>query len=288
MICFCKPIPHFSWLFLVAIILSSFALPVEVSRARELEGAQPIAALQFRSFDSGWLRYYNLDMDGDRKLVNDSGEMLSFRRVLSTIPLGITELEDANTIKRLIYQHALLFDMERIDGHCDTEKLIHKNEDILCVPGSSALPIGYIFLVLYHPQTQQIDALTTTIDNSTGRANPAAMRDSAQAEEFAAESQPAMAASVGACGSYVPGQWITAADYAASGLNLPTNTEDVGNPKTDYRCILPEDGATPYLQAYSLIEAVADDDIDDDDEDDDDDDDDEEDDEDDDDEVVDC
>lgn len=274
------------WASFVVFLLAAAALPGGAILASELGDAHSVVVLQLRSFDSGWLRYFNLDQNGERRLVNADGEMLPSRRVVSAIPLGRTELENPEIVARLIYEHNLNYNIDRIDGSCDTEKLLEKDEDVICVPGSSVLPIGYIFLALYHPQTQQLVALTTTIDNSTGRANPASAQtqdvisaqdaDSADAPELAA--RVAVETEMDGCGPYQPGQWITAEDYAASGLNLPVNTDGVGNPITDYACVLPEGGGSPYLQAYSIIiatstERSSDDDDDDDEEEEDDDDD---------------
>jgi len=215
--------------------LMTIAVPTGISSARELDETQTIPILQFRTYNSGWLRFYNHDEDGDLKLAADISRILPFQLVVSPIPLGRTELGNAGTIATLIAQRRLFTKLKRIDGQCDIEKLHEKGTDLLCVPGSSILPIGYVLLALYHPEGHEIVALTTTIDNSTGRANPA-------------DSQTEAAG----CGPYVPGQWIKEADYVSSGLDLPINREHVGHLVTDYQCIAPENGARPYLQAYRV------------------------------------
>ncbi len=278
-------------LVLVACLLAAFALSGMASLASEIDERYRLPVLQFRSLDGAWLRYFHPGDALASQLEADTDGILLFRRVVSDYPLGEAELGNPQFVAWLVYTYGLSFDATLTHGECDTEKLMPKSSDILCMPGGVALPLGYVYLTLYHPRTYQIVALTTTIDNSIGGAtfgiagwvnpNPAGGSPNPDANITDSPSnnqQPASGNAADACGSYVAGQWITAADYAASELNLPVNRQDVGNPVTDYACVVPEDGGLPYLEAYSFVpdrdedEGEASDRAEDDDDDDDDDD----------------
>lgn len=310
--------------FVGLLMLAAIALPGAVSLAQQSEApeAMPVVSIhEFHTYDSKWIRYKNLDENGERKLELEAVTVFPFRYVVSEIPIYLVELkkledfavidellnmlnsrqaliaklfdehetiaaliddmteelvdlrgemaEDelvaalvAELVDRLIIklidEHELAYDEELIAGHCDTEYLRGKSPDLFCVPGTNAMPPGYIFLTLYLPESYEIVAMTASIDNIAGVAAKADW------------SRPAPQTAADRCGSYVPGQWIKAADYDASGLNLPVKPPELGGDITDYQCMVPQDGAS-YLQAYSNPGApssdsvVIDDDVDDDD-----------------------
>ena len=108
------------------------------------------------------------------------------------------------------------------------------------------MPRGQIFLALFDGETGDLLALTESIDNKAG----GALRDWSPTPE-AAENQAAAATG---CGPYVAGQWIKAADYEASGLNLPLRYGGHDPAKvTDYTCVVAADGSA-HLLAYNLAE----------------------------------
>jgi hypothetical protein len=62
-------------------------------------------------------------------------------------------------------------DEERIDGACDTEKLRGSSTDVFCALDAHVMPDGRVSLVLYHPESFEMVALTTAIDNRGGATN---------------------------------------------------------------------------------------------------------------------
>ena len=225
-------------------IASAFAQSDETSETAP--AAPAIIALEFGTYELGWVRFKNIDSDGERKLDADKGITFPFQRVNNgTTRLRLDDL-DAETIADLIETHEIAYDTDSIAGQCDPNKLPGARADLFCVPGTSGMPRGQIFLALFDGETGDLLALTESIDNKAG----GALQDWSPTPE-AAENQ---AAAARGCGPYVAGQWIKAADYEASGLDLPVR--GAGNDKskvTDYTCVVAADGAA-YLAAYNLAE----------------------------------
>ncbi len=158
----------------------------------------------------------------------------------------MSDLETEGFIDELIEAHDLVYNEQFIIGSCDTTMLSAESTDIVCVPGADVMPRGHIFLALYHPETFEIVAVTSTIDNIVGGATAIG--------RLALEAQSARAdlpAGQDGCGPYAKGQWIDAEDYQSSGLNLPVADFNDGHKITHYQCIAPENGE-PYLQAYDV------------------------------------
>ena len=231
---------HLLWRGLLALPLFACLLVVGAQEAVERDRPEP-PVLQFHTYDDAWLRYKNLDEDGAPVLAGEDLTQFPFAMALSDAP--VTKVDGFGSIDELRETYDIDYDEENIVGICDTEKLAGKSSDLFCTPGAESMPPGNVFLVLYQPESHEIAALTTTIDNrNSGASKARAIRE----RQGAAESE-----SGDSCGPYNPGQWIKAAAYAASGLSLPIQREGVGDPITDYQCVVPAEGA-PYLQAWSL------------------------------------
>ena len=211
-------------------LLTSFLIQAQdpASEADDPPDQPPL--LEFHTYERGWTRYKNADDEGAPLLQHPDATKFPFAWLVSGAETG-----------------DLAYDEAQLDGVCDTEKLKGKSSDIFCVPGTAGMPQGLVYLALWHPESHELVALTTVIDNRAG----GAARLRTQPTE-PAQPSPAETPEEGKCGPYNPGQWIKAADYAASGLDLPIQREGVGDPITDYACVLPADGEA-YLQAYSFV-----------------------------------
>ena len=202
-----------------------------------------IPALPLRSYDSGWTRWTNRD-NGDPILHIEDTSIFPFNWIATDTAIDIDDLHDADFMDALLKAHEFEYDEEATDGNCDTAKLAsYGSSDMFCVPGADAMPFGHIFLALYHAETGELAALTSTIDNNSGGAAIVSQRK--------AEPTPQAQATPNAdgCGQYSAGQWIAAADFVNS-ANLPVHDET--GDTTDYQCVVAADGAA-YFQAHALV-----------------------------------
>lgn len=223
--------------------LSAVALLAQETTTEQDAPAGEITALEFRSYELGWARYRNLDSAGEPKLAADPGATFPFIRVNNGhIRLRISDLQSPDAIAALIAKHNIAYDEDRIAGRCDPNKLAPHSSDIFCVPGTSGMEAGQIFLVLFDPETHEIAALTSTIDNKAGGAQrPTPM----PAPVATPEVQTPQARGDG-CGPYAPGQWIPIEQHDPA-LNIPISGAHAGT--TTYVCEVPADGS-PYLKAH--------------------------------------
>ena len=231
--------------------------PAEEAEAMEADGepmmidVESIVVLPFRSYETGWIRYFNRDAAGAPLLEIEGFTEFAFRPVSIELELQLVDLVDAELLTELIVEHELAYDADAIKGACDTARLAKfGSSDTFCWPGTSVLAPGMAFLVLYHPETDEIVALTTTIDNRFGGAVVASQLPTAQpAAQTAA--QPAAGSSEG-CGPWGAGQWISPKEYDAAGVTLPINTDDLLGEINTYNCIVPADGPS-FLKAWTII-----------------------------------
>ena len=204
------------------------------------------AILEFRTYELGWARYRNVDSAGNPKLAADAGTSFPFIRVNNGYQrIRMSDLESADAIADLIAFHEIAYDEDAIAGACDPNKLAPGSSDIFCVPGTSGMEHGQIFLALFDPETGTLLAITTSIDNKAG---------GAQRESWAPTPAPAPAATpepeaAKGCGPYAPGQWIDAKDLDGGlGLRIVGDGAHV----TTYVCMMPAEGAA-YLQGHPLL-----------------------------------
>lgn len=250
-------------LLLVAALAGGMSLSQEEDAEDAQDEAQAVPILEFGTYDCKWLRYINYYPNGGRKIAIEGLSEFPYRYVVSEDRPALHDLEAADTLAEQLAQYgvtdesALAYDEERLDGACDTERLGGYYPDVFCVPGTSVMPDGRVSLALYHPENFEIVALTTSIDNRSGGATDAGCwrpptPEPAPQPQPASTAQAPQDASPG-CGPYAPGQWISAEDYDASGLNLPISTEKTQFPIIVYVCEVPQ-GAPSYLQAHPLIQ----------------------------------
>ena len=128
--------------------------------------------LQFNTYERSWIRYLNVDSLGEPLLLAvDDMTMYPFRRINNgKTRVRITDLEDLDFVQSLATDHDLMYDESLVDGMCDVARLRGISTDLLCTPGTEGMENGHFFLVLYHPLTLKVAALTTSIDNTRGGA----------------------------------------------------------------------------------------------------------------------
>ena len=203
---------------------------------------ESIVILTLHTYELGWVRYYNDADYGAPLLADETITQFPFRAVSTSGGLGVSDFADAALMGALFQEYDFSFDETLVQGICDTARLREYNSgDIYCVPGTSAMAPGYVTAVLYHPQTHEIVAMTSTIDNVRGAAT-----------RYRAPVAQQTAGDGAGCGPYNNGQWVEAADYQAAGLSLTVNTETLLGEITHYRCIVPASGA-PYLEAWTVM-----------------------------------
>ena len=156
-------------LLIIALAGIAFADNTEDESAQDSDTApdapNPVI-LPFRTYHAKWLRYTNAH-DGQPILAHEDATKFAYRFISSGTPLGITELADADTLASIL--DAAAYTDSAIAGNCKTDKLPGDLPDVFCAPGTSAMPFGHVILALYEPETNEIAALTTSIDNNAGR-----------------------------------------------------------------------------------------------------------------------
>ncbi len=225
-----------------------------------------VVALEFHTYDADWVRYRNLDPDGAARLAHSDVTRYPFRHVQHPTAVGLADLEAPGALAALIEHHGLASPLPASEtaaesplGSCDTQRLAGLSTDLFCEPGAAAMPAGHVLLALYHPHSNTLVAVTTTIANpgraaaaAPAKTQPAADTQAATTDSGLAKDQqmaPAQDETTG-CGPFAAGAWITPAAYAEAGVGLAVNMEGVhGRPVRVYECVVPAEGAA-YLQAY--------------------------------------
>ena len=195
------------------------------------EQSSPVI-LPFHTYHAKWLRYTNA-RDGEPILAVKGVTEFPYRFVVSRRRLEVEDFADAATLESLL--EAAAYDEAAIAGTCKTDKLPEHLPDVFCTPGTSAMPWGQVVLALYEPETNEIVALTASIDNKAGGATNA---------DWSSRPAPASQPTAIGCGDYVAGQWIKAGDFVNS-ANLPVR--GATGATTDYQCMV-----DIYFQAYSI------------------------------------
>ncbi len=222
----------------LCLALSIHAQSNETSETAENAPETPaILALEFRTYELGWIRFRNVDADGERKLAADADITFPFQRVNN----GATRLRldnlDAATIADLIDTHDIAWDEDAIIGKCDPNKLPGARADLFCVPGTKDMAQGQIFLAIFDADSESLLAITESIDNKAGGA----------LKDWSPTPEPAEEAATG-CGPYNNGQWIPASvDVSGHGLPIVDEKANV----TDYQCVVAADGSA-HFQAHSF------------------------------------
>ena len=225
----------------VAIITCLLVIALGVALAQdapENDEATEIAALDMHTYRLEWIRYQNLNADGKPKLTAEADGDFPYRRYNNGYTRIFIDDLDSTTISALIAQHEIAYDEGSIDGRCDPNKLDERSADIICIPGTRGFPRGNIFLALFDPQSLELVALTTTIDNTRW----GALKASWQPTPTPAPLQ----SSPDSCGPYAAWEWILADEFVAV-PGLPIVGE--GGVVTIYQCVVRDD-VSPYFQAH--------------------------------------
>lgn len=231
-----------------------------------------VVALDYRTYNGEWLRFTNLDENGNRRLTLDNIRHIPFQYVIGTGPRYLQPITDAARTQQLFERHDMSWNSEAYAGMCKSDSLSPDSMDVVCTPGACDMPTGYVFLKLHHPVSGDVVAVTSAIDNTDGRASrsmncpqppPDPGAHAMSSEDAQGQAMPAENAqgqtddAPPGCGPYVPGQWIKRSEYEATGLDLPVVREVDARHISLYQCMAPA-GRAAYLQAYPLrkIETV--------------------------------
>ena len=227
------------------------------AQAIDLSG---IALLEFRTYEQKWVRYINADAAGNLKLAMEGINKFPFRSVSLNLRVTMENLETPSILGSIVTAEGMEYSAEAMSGNCLTEALAkHGATDILCLPGSSVMSPGHAISVLYHPDTGEIVAVTSSVDNTGGVATrletvapapaPAAPAEAAPPVAPAQE-QPAGDPNATTCGPWNNNQWLPANEYWSSGLTLPIDFSQTGGETPDFFiCVVPGNGNAPYLRA---------------------------------------
>ena len=228
------------------------------AQAIDLSG---IALLQFRTYEKKWVRYINADAAGNMKLAMEGINKFPFRSVSLNLRVTMDNLQTPAVLGSIVTAEGMEYSAGSMSGNCLTEALAkHGATDILCLPGSSVMSPGHAISVLYHPETGEIVAVTSSVDNTGGVATrletvapapaPAAPAEAAPAGGASGQEQPAGDPNATTCGPWENNRWISGNEYWSSGLSLPVDYSQTGGETPDFFiCVVPGDGNAPYLRA---------------------------------------
>lgn len=112
-------------LLLVGLMMLAAALPGAISLAWQADNPvrmPTLALLQFGTYDSGWLRYRNVDENGERKLELEGLTQFPFRYVVSKMPNHLVRLKALDRYKTIDSLLVILPDYKKLiaklfDGH---------------------------------------------------------------------------------------------------------------------------------------------------------------------------
>ena len=208
-----------------------------------------VVGLELGTYHLDWIRFFNSDADGVLILQVEDVTRFPWMQV-NNGDLAITaeDFAEPGFIAGLIESAGIVYDEELLAGECDAAILLgYRSTDLYCTPGTSVLERGNIYLALFHPETREPVALTTTIDNTLGGAQVISQPPAPSAAPTPVSERDR------SCGPFAAGQWITAAEYENAGVILPINLDGVWGVITDYQCMVPEE-APSYLQAYTILD----------------------------------
>ena len=229
---------------LLALLLASAISAQDSAEQDEAPDPPEIPTLPFRSYDSAWTRWHNIDESDNPILHHEETSQFPFIWVKNASAIQINDFQDADFLAAFFETHELAYDEDAANGQCDSEKLAkYHSSDLFCAPGAELMPHGHILLALFHPESGELAALTSTIDNNSGGAAQLSAETPEPSPEPAASPMPER------CGPYADQEWTSAdTDIAAHGLEI--RGAHAGT--TDYKCVVPADGGAPYFQAYTI------------------------------------
>lgn len=208
-----------------------------------------VVGLELGTYHLDWIRFFNSDADGVLILQVEDVTRFPWMQVNNgDVAITVEDLADPDFIAGLIESAEIVYDEELLAGECDAAILLgYRSTDLYCTPGTSVLERGNIYLAIFHPETRELVALTTTIDNTVGGAQVTPQPPAPSAAPTPVSERER------SCGPFAAGQWITPTEYENAGVILPINLDGVWGAITDYQCMVPED-APSYLQAYSILD----------------------------------
>lgn len=216
--------------------------------ARDPDTRPELIYLEPRTYNEGWIRFRNPVLDGQSGLGADGSTEFPFRFAVHAHPFGFAEM-DTHELPLAQLRTASFNDMV---GYCDVTALADMSTDLVCVPGKAAMPKGFVYLVLYHPDTLQVAAVTATIYNLGDPALDASPHEDGPGAAFPDE-QPLGKDIPAGCGPFHPGQWVSLPQYDRAqqeGISLRTAAPDGKGPVSAYRCQGAAAGGF-VLQAYA-------------------------------------
>ena len=218
------------------------------SHARDPDaGPEPIH-LEPRTYNEGWIRIRNPVLDGRSGLGADGNTEFLFRFAVHAHPFGFAQM-DTHELPLPQLRTASFNDMV---GYCDVTALAEMSTDVVCVPGKADMPKGFVYLVLHHPDTLQVAAVTSTIYNLGDPDLHSSLPEDGPTAAFPDE-QPLAKDIPAGCGPFHPGQWVSLPQYSRAqeeGISLRTAAPDGKGPVSAYRCQGAAAGGF-ILQAYA-------------------------------------
>ena len=159
----------------------------EVQSTPEQASGPGLAALEFHTYSSDWIRYKNIDEGGNVKVGSEGMTSFPYIYLVSDSPIVLSDLDNGETLEGLVGEYDLLSTVENADGLCDTTTLTGLSTDLFCRLGSEA-PQEHFYLVIYSSETLEAIAVTTTINNL----NNAVAGEAISSSESKNRSEPAV------------------------------------------------------------------------------------------------
>ena len=161
--------------------------------------ADPIR-LELNTYADAWVRFRNPRQDGRPRLAAEGHDEFPFRFAVHDAPVRGTDGPPPPAVPDTLGP-------DQPDGVCDAEALAGISTDLLCRPGTTAMPQGHVYLVLYHPDTGEALAVTTSIVNLKPPTPQPPPPDTQAPQAEAAHPPPTPATATG-CGPFQPGEWV--------------------------------------------------------------------------------
>ena len=110
----------------------------EVQATPEQASGPGLAALEFHTYSSDWIRYKNIDEGGNVKLGSEGMTSFPFIYLVSDSPIVLNDLDNGETLEGLVGEYDLLSNVENADGLCDTTTLTGLSTDLFCRLGNES------------------------------------------------------------------------------------------------------------------------------------------------------
>ena len=197
---------------------------------RDYPSLSELDFLEFGTYSLNWIRYGNVDQNGAIKLSSDGATFFPFFYAVTDRSVVLEDLENRQTLERLVDGRVVLSNVEAIDGFCETTTLAGISTDLFCQLGRK-MPEGHFSLVLYDSETLEVVALTTTIDNVNNATErfTSELQDKARFADLTAVKETLATARAS----------VTAEDSATLGDSEPGHTNSNGATPTPVPSVTP-------------------------------------------------